>query len=120
MRRTEAGILEPLPGSKVAWQEGIATYLEQVALTEGNLAGKIPGMPADATNMSYDSFQPALNVQVINPTTDFSWSVAINNLNVQVGAARGARSGRGFWGGPTPGNPPVASRAGPAKAMRCR
>lgn len=98
-----------LNGSKLAWQEGIATYLEQVAIIDGNLSAAIPGLPADAGNMAYDQFTPPVGASLINQTTDFSWSVAINNLNVQVGALV-VPDPEGNFGDPTPGNPPFASR----------
>jgi len=86
-----------LTGSKVAWQEALGTYLEQVAIIDGNLAGAIPNLPLDSRNMAYDVFTPPAGAATINPTTDFSWNVAINTLNIQLGT-------------PAPGNPPFATR----------
>ncbi len=68
------------PGSQLAWQEGIATYLGQVAIADGGLSTQIPNLPADAFNSAYDAFNPSNGVSV-NPATDLLFSVNINSLN---------------------------------------
>ena len=40
-------------GSNLAYQEGIATYLEQVAIADGDLPREIPGLPADSADSAY-------------------------------------------------------------------
>ena len=72
-----------LNGSNLAYQEGIATYLEQVAIADGNLATVIPGLPADSADSAYTAFNPQNGVSV-NPATDFLFSVNINNLNIST------------------------------------
>ncbi|HZZ42639.1 MAG TPA: hypothetical protein VFE58_06855 [Tepidisphaeraceae bacterium] len=99
-----------LPGSQLAWQEGIATYLAQVAIADGNLNAAISNLPADSRNFAYDSYTPAPNATTVS-ATDFSYSVSINTLDLQLGA----------FVEPDPeadnppavaGNPPFQSRGG--------
>jgi hypothetical protein len=73
-----------LVGSDLAYQEGIATYLEQVAISDGNLAAAIPGLPADASNYAYDAYNPTTRL-VVNPATDTYISASINSLTYTYG-----------------------------------
>jgi hypothetical protein len=68
-------------GSNLAYQEAIATYLEQVTISDGNLNARIPNLPGDAFNSAYDAYNPQNGVSV-NPPTDLLFSVNINSLNV--------------------------------------
>jgi hypothetical protein len=53
-------------GSRLAWQEGTATLLGLMAVQGGNLAGAIPGMPADDYDLAYDEYTNADNQTVID------------------------------------------------------
>jgi hypothetical protein len=99
-----------LNGSRLAWQEGIATYLGLVAVSDGNLNGAIPNLPADSRNSAYDSYAPPAAANVVT-AANLSFSVAINSLALQVGPFV-APNPDGDGGAGAAGNPPFFSRGG--------
>lgn len=58
----------PTVGSRLAWQEGIATYVGMAAIHHGNLAAAIPGMPADDYDLWYDNYSPDAHATNVPPS----------------------------------------------------
>lgn len=80
-------IANPAPGARLAWGEGVATFLNQLAVKDGNLAAAIPGLPAKDYDTNYDEFNTPLNASTQNDTDNVIFQISIENRTPITGAA---------------------------------
>lgn len=77
----------PAPGARRAYGEGVGTFLNQLAVKDGNLAAAIPGLPAKDYNTHYDEFNTPLNASTQNDNTNIIFDISIENRTPITGAA---------------------------------
>lgn len=77
-------------GSRLAWQEGIATVLGLMAVNDGNMQAAIPGLPAADYDQSYQDINHAANLNTVNETMNPN---LLNNALVYSLENRMRRSG---------------------------
>jgi hypothetical protein len=74
------------PGARLSYGEGVATFLELMAIKDGNLNASIPGLPAKDVDAFYDSFSTPANASTQNDTTNIGHRISAESNATNTGA----------------------------------
>jgi hypothetical protein len=77
---------DPAPGARLSYGEGVATFLELMAVKDGNLNASIPGLPAKDVNSDYDTFNTPVTATTQNDADNVGFRVSAENNGTEVGA----------------------------------
>jgi hypothetical protein len=82
---------DPAPGSRLAYGEGVGTFLGLMAVKDGNLNASIPGLPAKDINADYDAFNTPANASSQNDVNNVVFRISAESNGIQTGAAGGPK-----------------------------
>jgi hypothetical protein len=81
----------PAAGSRLAYGEGVGTFLALMAVKDGNLNASIPGLPAKDLDTAYDAFNTPINASTQDDTTNIGHRISAETNGIQVGASGGPK-----------------------------